>query len=226
MSENQAILVMSYQNYDANKYFTESTPVDIHPLDGSVMPEPYSSTFKKVPNPIPVNKWPKFVNDEWVLVDNFVGTIYWDENHVRRVVANYEEVVPPGSFLSDPGPRLVDVKEAAITGLTRSYTAALNSPVPFTTKDGVYSVYQHDQASMQALTTAVATFNAVGAVPDNYYWVSAENIRVSFTLSDLSDLCAALSRRNFELFTKLQDYKDAVRAATDVITAIAIVWED
>lgn len=226
MSGNQAIADMSYQNYDTNNYFTESTPVDIHPIDGSVMPEPYSSTFKKVPDPIPVNKWPKFVNNEWVLVDNFIGTIYWDEFHIQRLVEKYEETVPAGSFMTDPGPRLVDVQASVLEAIKTNYQRALASPVPFTTTEGVLGSYQHDTESMQTLTSAITSFSAAGELPQGYYWLDANNERIGFTLPDLIDLCSTLSRRNFELFSKLQDYKDAVRSATSVAQALAILWRD
>lgn len=231
MNSNPAVAEMSYQNYDASGYFLNSTPVDIHPLDGTVMPAPYSATLVKFPTPIPDKKWPKLVNEQWVFVDNFIGTVYWDENHRRQVVNSYEETVPANSYLSDPGPLLSDVKLSVKQTLVQTYAASLNEPVPYTSEAGVVSAYQHDAKAMAALAAATASFASLGKVPDGYYWVAFDNTRVPFTLQDLTNLSEALGNYNFEQFNKLQNYKDELEAITDstvnaVELALSVIWQD
>lgn len=231
MNNNPAVAEMTYQNHDASGYFLNSTPVDIHPLDGTIMPAPYGATLKKFDTPIPENKWPKLVNDQWVFVVNYLGTVYWDSDHQRRVIERYEETVPTDSFLTDPGPKLSDIKESVKQSLMFAYAQALNAPVPYTAENGETAVYQHDAKAMAALAAATASFASLGKVPDGYYWVAFDNTRVPFTLQDLTNLSEALGNYNFEQFNKLQNYKDALDAITTSTTnavelALSIIWQD
>jgi hypothetical protein len=81
-TETSTDAVPTYQNYDLQGYYTFSTEVDYHGEDPTlVMPPPWSATLVPIPHSVQAltnsNKWLKFDHEAWVLVDNYVGVVYW-----------------------------------------------------------------------------------------------------------------------------------------------------
>lgn len=218
---------ITYQHYDADGYYTTSTPADIHPVDREVlMNPPHNATFDEVPDPIPQYRWPKYVNQKWVLVDNYKDVTYWTPDHVAHVITKYEEAPPSNATLSDPGPSVAMVRQKKLDTFNMAYHLALNTPIPFTSEIGLPNTYQRDRASVEALSLTVASFRATETVPEGFFWKSFENIRVPFTYKDLVQLLELVGTENFKLFEKFQNFKEHVQRVTTIAEIEATQWLD
>lgn len=231
MSEQTQIDVqrteLFYYNFSNEDFFTEKTPVDYHAINKNVvMPPPHNATLTPVPEDIPENKWPKYLRatDEWQLVDSYVGTIYWNEDGEKFQIVQHGIAPPEGALFADPGPPLSVLIERKSNELTSAYDKQVQTPVGFTSEAGVAGNFQADQASLSRIVAALAGFDAVGEVPEGYYWLSADNQQVPFTKEDLRGLLAEVHVRNFKLFDKLQTLKALARAA-DKKDLDDIVWD-
>jgi hypothetical protein len=71
----------------------------------------------------------------------------------------------------------------------------------------------------------IAGCQLAGATPNGFFWIAADNTRVSpFSLTDLQGLSAAIFASASQAFAHLQDLKTKVRNATTVLEVQAIVW--
>ena len=108
--------------------------------------------------------------------------------------------------------------------VTKGYTAAITTNVAYTTVAGVVSTYQADANSQQILVRALQSYRVAGAVPSGFYWRSADNTNVPFTLADLEGLDAAMMAQGWAAFQQLTTLKADIDAATTVSAVTAIVW--
>ena len=228
MSTNQeAPVEQFYYNHNEQGYYTNATPADYHAFDqnpdGSpyVMPPPYLATLTPVPA-IPERKWAKYVNDQWVLVDNWVGFEYWLADRTSVKITEFEVVPPEGYLTEDPGPSLDDVKREKTNQLYRAYLEATRADIEYLSVGEVVGTYQANESSLTALGTALDGFETT---PAGYFWLDAQNTRVPFTREDLSGLRAEIATRDFQLFTRYQDYKASVVLATKKEQVALVAWE-
>lgn len=206
-----------YYNFSNEGFYTEKTPVDYHAINTYVvMPAPHNATLTPVPENIPENKWPKYLRatNEWQLVDSYVGKIYWNEAGEKFQIDQHGIAPPKDALFADPGPTLAVLIERKNNELTKEYDDQVRTAVGFTTEAGQASTFQADQSSVSRIVTALAGFDAVGEVPEGYYWLSADNTQVPFTKEDLRALLAEIHVRNFKLFDKLQTLKALAREST------------
>jgi hypothetical protein len=133
-----------------------------------------------------------------------------------------------GVLVPPPSPTDEQVLAAAqstqIAALTTAYQAEIQQPVAFTTEGGVSQTFQADSGSQNVLLVATTGYNLAGTTPEGFYWVASDNAQVSFTLADLKGLYAAMLAQGNAAFTKLQNLKAAVRAATTVAGVQGIDW--
>jgi len=113
---------------------------------------------------------------------------------------------------------------AQIGALAAAYQQAILAPITFTTAAGVTQVYQADAQSVSNATASMLGCQAAQAVPDGFYWVAADNTHVPFTYADLQGLAAAMFAQGHAMFDRLQQRKNAVRAAASVEAVTAVAW--
>lgn len=108
--------------------------------------------------------------------------------------------------------------------LYKAYQSATQQNVPYISKAGIFKHYQADSVSQNTLLVATVGYQAQGKVPVGFYWVSADNTQVSFSLEDLQGLYAAMLAQGQEAFTHLQDKKAAVNNAATLVDVQAVGW--
>lgn len=140
------------------------------------------------------------------------------QNPQQYIVSNGAIISAPGSVL------LAAAQSTQIAALTKSYNAAIITPVAFTTTAGVASTYQADAISQQYLARAVTGYRIAGSVPSGFYWRSAGNTNVPFTFADLEGLYTAMLTQGWQAFVQLQNLKAQVMAATTISAVQAVVW--
>jgi hypothetical protein len=121
--------------------------------------------------------------------------------------------------------QLLSTAQAAQTAaIMAAYQTAISEPVSFTTAGGATKTFQTDPESQTILMAATQGYTLAGAVPSGFYWVSADNTQVPFTLADLSGLYAATLAQGWSAFQKKQTLKAQIAAATTVATVQGITW--
>ncbi len=80
------------------------------------------------------------------------------------------------------------------------------------------------QADAPSRTKLLEVLSTLTTVPTGFYWVTADNAQVPFTITDLKTLAGAMMERGWRAFAKLQALKAAVRAAEDATTIEAVAW--
>jgi hypothetical protein len=139
----------------------------------------------------------------------------------------FQSLVPDGNggLTSAPESVLISAAQSAqIAIIDAAYLAAVTTPVAFTTGAGVASTYQADPVSQQTLSRAMQTYKAAGSVPSGFYWRSAGNTNVAFTLADLEGLDAAMMAQGWAAFQQKVTLKEDIAAATTVSAVQAVVW--
>jgi len=134
-----------------------------------------------------------------------------------------------GGVLTPPVPPtaaelLAQAQVAQIATLKQSYGAAIQQPVSYTSKGGVTKTYQADPQSVANLQNMLLAFQAAGAAPTGFYWVSLDNTQVPFTYADLQGLAAVMGEQGAAAFQHLQTLKAEVTAAASVSAVQAITW--
>lgn len=120
---------------------------------------------------------------------------------------------------------LTGVQDAQIKELTQYYQTLISQTVQYTTAAGTTASFQTDPISRQEMLYTLAGCQSTGATPENFFWVAADNSRITpFTLLDLQNLSAAIFVMASQAFTHLQDRKAQVRNATTVLEVQSIVW--
>jgi hypothetical protein len=132
------------------------------------------------------------------------------------------ELAPPTAPTS--AQLLASAQAAQMATIMSAYQAAISDPVSFTTSGGMTKAFQADPDSQTILMAATQGYTLAGAVPSGFYWVSADNAEVPFTLADLSGLYAATLAQGWSAFQKKQTLKAQIAAATTVATVQAITW--
>ncbi|WP_186140015.1 DUF4376 domain-containing protein [Burkholderia gladioli] len=119
---------------------------------------------------------------------------------------------------------LAAAQAAQVLLVNAAYAAAVQQPVTFKTAAGVSAQFDADSSSQTILMQATQGYVLANAVPDDFYWVAADNTRVPFTLVDLQGLYQAMLAQGWAAFQKRQELKANVAAATTVAAVQAIVW--
>lgn len=119
---------------------------------------------------------------------------------------------------------LAQAQTAQAALLNAAYASAVVQPVSYTSKGGVTKTFQADSASQTTLMQATQGYTLTGAVPNGFYWVSADNTQVPFTLADLSGLYQAMLAQGWDAFQKKQSLKAQIKAAATVAAVQAITW--
>jgi len=130
---------------------------------------------------------------------------------------------------SEPAPQaivltLAQAQAAQISVVNAAYASAVVQPVSYSSKGGATKTFQADSLSQATLMQATQGYNLAGAVPNGFYWVSADNAQVPFTLADLSGLYEAMLAQGWEAFQKKQSLKAKIQAAGTVDEVQAISW--
>lgn len=129
-----------------------------------------------------------------------------------------------GTIVSDDSQSLAAVQLRQCALLDAAYAQAIAQNVSFTTAAGDTHTYQCDPASVDKLTDSLLGCQAAQAVPAGFYWLAADNTRVTFTYADLQAFAAVLFTQGHAAFAHLQDLKAAVRAATTTDAVRGITW--
>jgi hypothetical protein len=121
-------------------------------------------------------------------------------------------LVPPAAPTA--AEQLAAAQVAQVALIMAAYQTAIAQPVSFTTAAGVTKTFQAGPDSQTLLVAATQGYTLAGAVPSGFYWVSADNTEVPFTLADLSGLYAATLAQGWSSFQKKQTLKAQVNAIT------------
>lgn len=81
------------------------------------------------------------------------------------------------------------------------------------------TTYQSDPASWDTISKTMS----VGNLPNSFYWLDANNNKVSFTLTDLQNLSSLMLQARFEVFNRFQNRKADIRATTTEAEVVAVV---
>ena len=119
---------------------------------------------------------------------------------------------------------LSQVQVDQIGALSAAYAVAIRQSVSYVSKGGIPQIFQADPASIANVANMQLAFAAAATVPTGFYWVAADNTQVPFTYADVQGLAAAIGAQGFTAFARLQLRKTAVRAATTIAQALAVVW--
>ncbi|WP_186151050.1 DUF4376 domain-containing protein [Burkholderia gladioli] len=105
-----------------------------------------------------------------------------------------------------------------------AYATAVQLPVTFKTAAGVSAEFDADAASQTMLMQATQGYQIAGSVPPGFYWVAADNTRVTMALVDLQGLYQAMLAQGWAAFQKRQELKANIAAATTVEAVQAVSW--
>lgn len=81
------------------------------------------------------------------------------------------------------------------------------------------TIYQSDPTSWDRISKTMS----VGNLPNNFYWLDANNNKVSFTLTDLQNLSSLMLQARFEVFNRFQNRKAEIRATTTEAEVVTVV---
>jgi hypothetical protein len=126
--------------------------------------------------------------------------------------------------IQNPPLTLAQAQSVRVNAITQAYENAVVQAVSFTTEAGVVKTFQADPASQNVLVQSMQGYNLAGAVPAGFYWISADNTQVTFTLADLKGLYAAMLAQGWAAFQKKQTLKSQVKAAASVAAVQAVMW--
>lgn len=119
---------------------------------------------------------------------------------------------------------LLAAQNAKIALLAQTYAQAITQDVSYTTSAGVTKTFQADPVAQNYILLTTTGYALIGSTPDGFYWVSSDNTRVPFTLTDLKGLYGAVLTQGAIAFQRVQDRKVSVRAATNQAEIDAVVW--
>lgn len=155
------------------------------------------------------------------------GAIEVAEDQYRAAVAapygatwNGTDVVPN----SAPVLSLENAKAAQQAVIKAAYNAFVQQPVSFETSGGVTDMFDADAASQNTLMQATQGYGLAGDVPAGFYWVSASNAKVPFTLGDLRGLYQAMLSQGWAAFQKKEALKSQIDEAAAVEDVQSIIW--
>ena len=120
--------------------------------------------------------------------------------------ADYEAMIAP---------TLDELKAKKIAELYQAYNNANSLDIAY-----MNTTFQADSYS-QGLIVAVLS---AGSVPSGFYWLDANNNKVSMTYTDLQGLSATILARGQVNFDKFQNLKAQVNSATSQADLDAIQW--
>lgn len=129
-----------------------------------------------------------------------------------------------GAWVLDVAADTTDAQTTQTALMYQAYQGAISQPVTYKTAGGVTKAFQADADSQSTLVSALTGYQAAGAVPSGFRWVSEDNTQVPFTLDDLKGLAAAMLAQGWTAFQTLQTRKTSIRAASTRAEAAAIVW--
>jgi hypothetical protein len=140
------------------------------------------------------------------------------QNYTGYTVSN-GQIVPPTDAQV-----LAAAQVEQAEAIMAAYQTAISQPVSFTTAGGMTKTFQADPDSQTLLVATTQGYTLAGAVPSGFYWVSADNTEVPFTLADLSGLYAATLAQGWLAFQKKQALKAQINSAATVAAVQAITW--
>lgn len=176
---------------------------------------PIHSTFVEPPA-IDAGEVAVFTDGEWTVQPDHRGCTWYDAQGNAVVI---ETIGTPDASLSPTLPesqQLVIAQTQQLSLLSAAYSAAIQQPIAY-----LDTSFQADEASQIVLTKVLV----VGAVPDGFFWLDANNTPVTMTFAQLQGLAAAMLVQGQAAFAKLQQLKSAVREATTVDAVAAVVWK-
>lgn len=122
----------------------------------------------------------------------------------------------------DPAP-LDEYINTRIAYINESYNKAIQNNVIFTNSAGTFE-YQADFDSQNILTTTISGLSGANNVPSGFYWRSANNVNVSFTLQDLKGLAETMLMQGWLNFQKKINLIEQIRGANSSNTILSITW--
>lgn len=137
--------------------------------------------------------------------------------------AQGKQIVPgPDGMPMLVGPTLAQTQALKLGAMYAAYQSAIAQNVPLTTAAGVSKAFQADPQSIANVQAMLAAYKT--AVPTGFYWVSADNTQVPFTLADLQGLARVMGDQGWAAFQQLQQRKASIGAATTVAAVQAVTW--
>ncbi|VVD90364.1 hypothetical protein PCO31110_01585 [Pandoraea communis] len=130
-----------------------------------------------------------------------------------------------------PAPTLSEAQKSQSDVIDSAYLVAAQLDVSYTTAAGVTKTYQADCDestgfdSQSVLLKAVTGYALAGAVPPGFFWKSADNTLVPFTLDDLKGLYSVMLSQVSEAFAKRATLKSNIAAAKTIAAVEGITWE-
>lgn len=104
--------------------------------------------------------------------------------------------------------------------MQQRYNDECSLNIAFTTEGGITKDFQSDQQSLNALQPWIAG----DETPPGFYWKSADNTQVPFTVVDCRRLISEIQKRNWAAFQNLQVVKGFIENAKTPKAAKAVRW--
>lgn len=152
-------------------------------------------------------------NNPYQFDDNVTDTV------IRTVEAKHNTMlteVTEAEFKQMLEPTLDEFKAKKIQELYQAYEQANSEDIEY---NGY--MFQADKKSRELLGQVVA----VGIVPEGFYWVSSDNVKVSMSIDGLKQLAGAMLIRGQVNFNKLQMLKEQVKEAATKEQINGIIWD-
>lgn len=125
-----------------------------------------------------------------------------------------------------PSRTLSDWQTYQKTAIDAAYAAAVTANLSFKTAGGVTAMFEADVDSQTLVMQATQGYAIAGATPSGFYWLSADNTQVPFTLADLQGLYQAILSQGWTAFQKRTTLKQQIDEATTISAVQAIVWSN
>ncbi|MBB5462864.1 DUF4376 domain-containing protein [Paraburkholderia sp. Cpub6] len=145
------------------------------------------------------------------------ATAFPNQGAIDATDARYQAFVNPASTLTG-------AQAAQNAVIDSTYASAVQQSVTFKTAAGVTETFQADADSQTILMQATQGYQIAGATPSGFYWKSADNTQVAFTLADLQGLYTAILAQGWTAFQKRTTLKTQISAATTVAAVQAVNW--
>jgi hypothetical protein len=156
--------------------------------------------------------------------DSITNEIWQFEDNVLDIHAfpNTPDTLQPYVIPAPTAAQLLSAAQAAqLAAIESAYQAAIQQPIAY-----MGTSFQADTASQNLMAQTIIGLQAIvaigGAVPSDFGWWAANNVKVPMTLVQLQGLYATGVLAVDSAFARKQAKKAAVRAATTPAAVITI----
>lgn len=163
------------------------------------------------------------IDSVWQVLPDLRGKVAYAADGTPHQLSDIGPL-PEGLSLIAPAPTLEQARATQAALIDAAYAAAITDDIIYTSQLGTTQTFQADAQSQDVLLKAVIGYGAAGAVPLGFFWKSADNMLVPFTLDDVRGLYAAMLARGWAAFQKRTALKQDIASSPTPAACQAITW--